>query len=830
VTLSRRRVGVVWAGLSFLVILFSWGCVEGGLFTRNPWEPAGQERLIYYSAIWAGVSALLGVHRGSRRLLPPLMMTAGLAGTVLAVGPRAVLATLLFLASSYVVGRALTRRWDDATWLSKLLALLTGVAAWMFLIGLMVHLPVNYPLAYLVLLVAPVIWRLRDAAEGVLDVAEAFGPRRLGVAEYAAASACGFAYVAQLMVSWKPEVGADALAMHLVIPATILQEHVWRFPFEHVVWAVMPMGANWCFTATYLLGGEEAARLLNAAMLAVAGSVTFLLCRTVASRGAALMATALLISSPIFQLLTGSLFVENLLTAVLAGAIAALWKFKQSGRSGWLAVSFALLGAGCATKFGALAFTIFGIGAGVALWWRTPGRRLRVLALSLLALVVLGSVPYVNAYVKTGNPVFPFMNHIFRSPAFEAAPIVDSRFQSPLTLTTPYDVTFHTPRFLESQNGGWGFHYFLFVPLVLLVWRRGVPGVVVLCALVGTAFFVTAYWITSNLRYLTPSLPLFTVCIAWAFSRLTDHRWLARGVMAVAGVCFGMNMAFLAASGWYHRDFFLNPLDPSQRVAYLERSAPERLMIERLNSAYPEEPVIFVGTNATAELTGKAYSTSWHHYGFERRLRECPELEACLEVMDSAGARLLVWRNHESSGESYMNPHLERILTRWSDTISQIGRVQLLRLQAKALERHADGTFAAFGGETAPVLPAGSYDDQHPSMTYRGAWIRDSQFSDARGHSLTYSREAGAQLQVRFRGHAIRWYYTRAANRGLARVEIDGAFVRVVDLYSASTEWQAKSVFEQLGPGEHELRITVLADRTPGSSDGWVDIDAIEID
>jgi hypothetical protein len=828
VTLSRRRAGVVWAGLGILAILFVRGCVDGGLFTRNPWEPTGQERLIYYSAIWAGVSVLLGVHRTARRFLLPLMATAGLAGTVIAVGPRAVLATILFLASSYVVGRALTRRFGDAASLSKFVALLTGVAAWMFLIGLLVHLPVNYPLLYVVLLGAPVVWRYRDAVQGVLDLAEAFGPRRLGVADYAAASACGFAYGAQLMVSWKPEVGADALAMHLVIPATILQEHIWRFPFEHVAWAVMPMGANWCFTATYLLGGEQAARLLNAAMLAVAAGVTFLLCRTVAKRSAALMATALLISSPIFQLLTGSLFVENLLTAVLTGAIAALWKFKQSGRSGWLAVSFALLGAGCATKFGALAFTIFGIGAGVAYWWRMPERRGRVLAWSLLGLAVLGSSPYVNAYVKTGNPVFPFMNHVFRSPAFEADPIVDSRFQSPLTVTTPYDLTFHTPRFLESQNGGWGFHYFLFVPLVLLVWRRWVPTVVALSAVVSAAFFVTAYSITSNLRYLTPALPLFTVCIAWAFSILADHRWLNRGVMTVAGVCFGMNMAFLAASGWYHRDFVLNPLDPSERATYLERSAPERLMIQRLNATYPEEPVVFVGTNATAELTGIAYSDSWHHYRFGRRLRECPEVEACLEVMDSQGARLLVWRYHES-GVSYLNPHVERILTRWSDTISQIGRVQLMRLQARALERHADGTFAAFG-ETIPVLPAGSYDDQHPSMTYRGAWIRDRQFSDAKGHSLTYSRDAGAQLLVRFAGNAIGWYYTRATNRGKARVEIDGTFGRVVDLYSAATEWQAKSVFEQLGPGEHELRITVLADRSRGSSDSWVDIDAVEIE
>ena len=36
---------------------------------------------------------------------------------------------------------------------------------------------------------------------------------------------------------------------------------------DRIFWSVMPMGADWCYTVVYMLGGEFAARLLNFAML-----------------------------------------------------------------------------------------------------------------------------------------------------------------------------------------------------------------------------------------------------------------------------------------------------------------------------------------------------------------------------------------------------------------------------------------------------------------------------------------------------------------------------------------------------------------------------------
>ena len=56
------------------------------------------------------------------------------------------------------------------------------------------------------------------------------------------------------------------------------------------------------------------------------------------------------------QLVTGSLFVENLLAAFLLGMMTALWRFGESGERRFLYLAAMLGGTAMATKFGAIAF------------------------------------------------------------------------------------------------------------------------------------------------------------------------------------------------------------------------------------------------------------------------------------------------------------------------------------------------------------------------------------------------------------------------------------------------------------------------------------------
>jgi hypothetical protein len=85
-------------------------------------------------------------------------------------------------------------------------------------------------------------------------------PRR---ANYLFLAVAGFPALCQLIVAMALETGADALATHLMLPAWVAFRHVWQFDFRQVSWALIPLGADWCYTAAYMLGGEFAAHLLN---------------------------------------------------------------------------------------------------------------------------------------------------------------------------------------------------------------------------------------------------------------------------------------------------------------------------------------------------------------------------------------------------------------------------------------------------------------------------------------------------------------------------------------------------------------------------------------
>jgi hypothetical protein len=121
---------------------------------------------------------------------------------------------------------------------------------------------------------------------------------------------------------------------------------------------------------------------------------------------------------------------------------------------------------------------------------------------------------------------------------------------------------------------------------------------------------------------------------------------------------------------------------------------------------------------------------------------------------------------------------------------------------------------------------AGAVDDGSPAVVYSGHWTPGS-FRSAYGGTLTYSDEAGATARFVFEGTELQYIYTKAYNRGLVLVIIDGSPVRKIDLYDPSIIWQERTVFGGLKPGTHRAEIQVLGQRNAASTGNFVDIDAL---
>jgi hypothetical protein len=127
-----------------------------------------------------------------------------------------------------------------------------------------------------------------------------------------------------------------------------------------------------------------------------------------------------------------------------------------------------------------------------------------------------------------------------------------------------------------------------------------------------------------------------------------------------------------------------------------------------------------------------------------------------------------------------------------------------------------------------PPPPPGFYDDFHPEVLYASNWYHDTQFSQPKNGTISYSDTAWASVEFSFYGTGIQYYYTKAFNRGIAYVYIDGQYVGSVDQYSPTIEWQSSRMFGGLARGLHTIRIYVSGTKQSASQWHWVDVDGFQ--
>jgi hypothetical protein len=127
---------------------------------------------------------------------------------------------------------------------------------------------------------------------------------------------------------------------------------------------------------------------------------------------------------------------------------------------------------------------------------------------------------------------------------------------------------------------------------------------------------------------------------------------------------------------------------------------------------------------------------------------------------------------------------------------------------------------------TAEAAIGNAVDDSNKAIAYIGKW-EHGKFAQARDASLSYSNDAGASARATFEGTQITWVHSKAVNRGIAEVRIDGVSKGKIDLYSATTIWRTEDTFKTFGPGAHTFEVLVTEDRNPLATDHFADVDAL---
>lgn len=593
-------------------------CLAGihatGLLATSHWlEPRASARATLYLVALLAASAWFAMR--VRRPAGLLMLVAGLALSAAFAGLGAVAALMLQLFAAFCIGRRIqpVAVTGDSI-IGAVIAIAIGSGVLSLAVGLLAFLPVNNPGTYLLLLAVPIVFGWAGNREAFVECwraclasATPSSPPRIGW-PVILQGATFLALALRLLAVLHPEVGTDALAMHLVIADRLETDGRFHYDVTQSIWAVMPLAADWQFALAHMLGGQPAARLLNFA----ADVMIVVLVQRHGGRLAGTVAAALYATTPLLYLETTSIFVENLWTLWVLAALLCARQALRSGTTRAAAAAGLLTGTAVAAKVmtGFLAPFFLLLSAAWIRRWRSRGASM--LAAFAVAALLFAALPYANAWFRTGNPVFPFMNQVFGSPLFDASRAFDNPFfSSPANWRTLYDATFDTSRFLEALPGALGLAFMLFLPAaatwaVLGTWRaRGA----LLCCLV---FVVLVFRFQSYLRYVLPVLPVFSVLMGRAVASLSGRRWLLQPALALAAAAAAAGLFLTPTSNFMLRQVELPPFHGSEREeAYLSSQRPEQQLV-RVIDAMQFRRVLWLGMPLIAGADTRVAVTNWH--------------------------------------------------------------------------------------------------------------------------------------------------------------------------------------------------------------------------
>jgi hypothetical protein len=338
-----------------------------------------------------------------------------------------------------------------------------------------------------------------------------------------------------LLLAVAPETMWDAINYQLSVPAQYVRlgglvELPWNFT------SYLVGNVNFIYAAAMLVSGQPAPQVLHvltAGILAfqafAAGSRWF--DKRVAWLGAMLVST-----TPILQEFAGVAYIDVFAAIFGFSTLYAALIWFDSGEPSWLLVCGILAGAAFAAKMNAvtiLAPVALLVLVGLFLARATSIRLTGYLLIAGFCLAVAVTLPWVAMrWHWTGNPVFPFLNNVFRSPLW---PTEGGRSlgwdlwgieKGPIGfLRLPWDVTKNASHFGEALlQGGAGALFLLVPPLFLLFlpperWRP-----VVALAATTVASLICWFALVPYIRYsfaIFPGLALLTAAnLVAAYDRL----------------------------------------------------------------------------------------------------------------------------------------------------------------------------------------------------------------------------------------------------------------------------------------------------------------------
>lgn len=629
----------------------------------------------------------------------------------------------IYLAGNFVLSRARVHQRiciPELRWIC-------GTVFFLAVLGVLMHTRFNYRSVYVGILALPYLFSLASINElGKMQRRVSASLVRMPYVQLAFFILV-FTYVASC--AFFPTINYDDNSLHRLIGTELRFYRQVQFNFTSQEWALAPFAVDLIHGCVTFLAGRDARGATNIVLLALASWMIWRLLRLArVQAGPRLLLCAVTISSPIIPLLITSQQVELFAICLAATAGSLILRLR---RAPWMDVLVAVVGIcalalACKITMLILLAALFVPYVILRTHWKINFYNLRPNVKWIGALfafsVFVALHSYVFAYIKTGNPVFPLYNGIFKSQFLPLVNYVDGRYAGNRTVLGFFRMFWSTSGFFESRDGVSGFQFIFAVPiaivLAILDKRRRVLFLLLLAAIL---YSVVMFYAIQYYRYMAPAIPLSVAIIAALYPSGQIASGVASrvrfvGATLLLGTITCFNLIVSPSAAWYMGDGWLSLFYRDGKQSFLVENNPEVMLNERLSlSGYGHEKILFdPGHPAFSTLWGTSYAQSSYMPLLAERMAATKSMSELTGILRELGITTIYWdlsRIYEDSN-SY-TAKLGPIVSTYGIPVVQVGQTIAYKfmsspVQKKLIVDFNPPTLSEFDrGVRVPQSPAG---------------------------------------------------------------------------------------------------------------------------
>lgn len=553
-------------------------------------------------------------------------------------------------------------------------SILVGLSLVGMLVSAMSFLPIGYPGVYLLLVMVPYVIFTKDIIKllkkppNLISSSSIVDAGLVTITTY------------YLMIALMPEIGHDALAMHLFVPSLMESAHYWSRDVENYSWAVMPMLGDWVYSVAYMIGGEKSVRFTNFLAILLFSWLSGVIASWACDDNKVIKITALFIlCMPIIFAENSSSFIDSIWAVLVLGSVLLVLQVNEKNYVNKIFL-FTIISAGALSAKATSISLIFILT--LLLFLRVLKfakiSKLKWMLCASTLILIFGFSPYIYSWYLTGNPVFPFFNGVFKSHFF---PIYN--FQPPFqpSLLTPYEIyrmTFFSQEYIEGKFGATGFQLISLLPVAIAaaIVAKNTKAVVVMS--LGLLFITITFLSTGYIRYILPS---FGIIVGGIFGALNSKNILVNKKLKLVFnfliiLTIILNLIFLKAATNYGDFKFGAVVSKDGRKDYLYHHQPIRLAVDFVNSInINHSATAFFSSPLAAGLTADALHPNWYNSNFSEEITNAISVSKLLNVLLKYKVKYIIF--DENWGDLNKRKNILSITTK----IATFNTISVLRIK-----------------------------------------------------------------------------------------------------------------------------------------------------